>query len=196
MKAILMGAAALSLLAAPAFAQSAGASSTVNINGSVANACGTGNHISGAAVNPAWTQGDITLASMVDAEGQFNGASFANRSFGNMWCNGPATVSLTVLPLTTSGSAQDGGSFANTFDLRVTTNTSVYWNNNTPGGIVETNGAAAAASGSVNHAFETGLGQYSGFTVEILPEIGSGGNNKRPVAGTYSAAITLSASKS
>ena len=191
MKTALIAATALSLLAAPAFAQSA--SSTVNLGGTVAKLCGTGNHISGAAVNPAWAQGDITGIAMTDAEGQFNGYLSGDRSFGNMWCNTAANVSLTVTPFAAPGAApSDSGSFANSFDVKVTTNTSVYWSN-AAGGVVQTNGANASVNGNTNGAFETGLGQYSGMVVEILPVIGSGGNNKRPVAGTYAGSITLTA---
>jgi len=192
MKTALIAATALSLLAAPAFAQSA--SSTVNLGGTAAKLCGTGNHISGAAANPLWAQGDISGIAMTDAEGQFNGYVSGNRSFGNMWCNTAANVSLTVTPFAAPGAAPaDSGSFANSFDVKVTTNTSVYWNNNTPGGVVQTAGANASAAGNTNGAFETGLGQYSGMVVEILPQTGSGGNNKRPVAGTYAGSITLTA---
>ena len=191
MKTALIAATALSLLAAPAFAQSA--SSTVNLGGTVAKLCGTGNHISGASVNPLWEQGDISGIAMTDAEGQFNGYVSGNRSFGNMWCNTAANVALTVTPFSTGNSTTDTGSFANSFDVKVTTNTSVYWNNNNPGGIVQTAGAPITVSGPTAGAFETGLGQYSGMVVEILPEIGSGGNNKRPVAGTYAGSITLTA---
>ena len=190
MKTALIAATALSLLAAPAFAQSA--SSTVNLGGTVAKLCGTGNHISGASVNPLWEQGDISGIAMTDAEGQFNGYVSGNRSFGNMWCNTAANVALTVTPFSTGNSTTDTGSFANSFDVKVTTNTSVYWSN-AAGGVVETNGANASVNGNTNGAFETGLGQYSGMVVEILPVIGSGGNNKRPVAGTYAGSITLTA---
>ena len=178
MKTILMAASALSLIAAPAFAQDA--SSTVNLAGTVAEQCGEGNHISGIA--------------MTDAEGQFNGYVSGNRSFGNMWCNTAANVALTVTPFSTGNSTTDTGSFANSFDVRVTTNTSVYWNNNIPGGVVETAGSSVMVDGDTGGAFETGLGQYSGMIVEILPVIGSGGNPKRPVAGDYTGSITLTAS--
>ena len=192
MKTILMAASALSLIAAPAFAQDA--SSTVNLAGTVAEQCGEGNHISGYDVNNDWAQGDITGIDMDNGVGQFEGYTSGQRSFGNLWCNTAATVSLEVTPFSTSNSTTDTGSFANSFDVRVTTNTSVYWNNNIPGGVVETAGSSVMVSGDTAGAFETGSGQYSGMIVEILPVAGSGGNPKRPVAGDYTGSITLTAS--
>ena len=192
MKTVLIAATALSLLAAPAFAQSA--SSTVNLAGTVAKLCGTGNHISGASADPDWAQGDITAIPMTDAEGQFNGFTSGQRSFGNMWCNTAANVSLSVTSFSTAAPVSDTGSFANSFDVKVTTDTSVYFNANNPGGVVQSNGATAgSASGPTGGAFETGLRRYSGMIVEILPQAGSGGNAKRPIAGNYTGSITRTA---
>lgn len=196
MKTALIAATALSLLAAPAaFAQSA---STVSLAGTVAKACGVGNHISGSTPNSAWAQGNISAIPMTDTEGQFNGYTSGQRSFGNMWCNTGATVSLTVSSFRTGNSTTDTGSFANSFDVKVTSDTSVYWSSgHTDQGVVQSNGAANGSfTGNMPGAFETGTGRYSGLVVEILPVIGSGGNNKRPVAGDYTAAITLTASAS
>lgn len=189
MKTALIAATALSLLAAPAaFAQSA--SSTVNLAGTVAELCGQGNHISGASADADWAQGDISGIDIVDANGQFEAYVSGQRSFGNMWCNTAATVSLTVSSFTNGNPAPaDSGSFANSFDVKVTTDTSVYFNANTPGGVVQSNGAAdGTASGNTNGAFETGLRRYSGMIVEILPQ-----GSKRPEAGNYSASIVLTA---
>ena len=191
MKTALIAATALSLLAAPAFAQSA--SSTVNLGGTVAKLCGTGNHISGAAVNPAWDQADISGIVMTDAEGQFNGASFANRSVGNVWCNAAADVAMTVTPFSTADSTTDTGSFANSFVVQVVTDMGVYFGAGEGATVASTTTTNGVGSGATGGAFETGLGQYSGMVVEILPVIGSGGNNKRPVAGTYAGSITLTA---
>lgn len=193
MKTILMGAAALSLIAAPAFAQSA--SADIQLGGEVAPACGLGNHISGASVNPLWEQGDINGIPMTDAEGQFNGASYGNRSVGNVWCNTAANVSFSVTPFATSNSTTDTGSFANSFDVRVTTDMGVYWGAGA-GAVVQASVAGGTAGGNTGQAFETGLGRYSGMNIEILPAIGSGGNNKRPVAGSYSGSVTFTASVS
>lgn len=194
MKTILMGAAALSLLAAPAFAQSV--SADIQLGGEVAPACGLGNHISGAAVNPLWNQDDITGIAMTDAEGQFNGASYANRSLGNVWCNAAADVAMTVTPFATAASTTDTSSFANSFVVRVTTNMGVYWGAGTGAVVQSTSTGNGSAGGNTGQAFETGLGQYSGMTIDILPEIGSGGNNKRPVAGAYTGSVTFTASVS
>ena len=184
MKTVLIAATALSLLAAPAFAQSA--SSTVNLAGTVDKLCGTGNHISGAAADADWAQ--------TDAEGQFNGFTSGQRSFGNMWCNTAANVSLSVTSFSTAAPVADTGSFANSFNVKVTTDTSVYFNANNPGGVVQSSGATAGnASGPTGGAFETGLRRYSGMIVEILPQAGSGGNAKRPIAGNYTGSITLTA---
>jgi hypothetical protein len=196
MKKIMIAATVLSLLAAPAFAQST-ASSTVNLGGTVANLCGTGNHISGAAPNVAWTQGDISAIAMTDAEGQFNGYVSGQRSFGNLWCNAAANVSMTVTSFKTGIPAADAASFANTFNVKVTTAAGVYWGGGAAAVIQSSGSTNGTGSGaSTGGAFETGTGTYSGMIVEILPALGSGGNPKRPVAGTYAGSITVTASAS
>lgn len=193
MKSILMGAVALSLIAAPAFAQSA--SADIELGGTVAPACGLGNHISGASVNPLWAQGDVTV-DMVDAEGQFNGDFFDDRSVGNVWCNAASNVTFTVTPFATSNSSTDTGSFSNSFVVRVTTDMGVYFGAGVGAVVASTKTVNGTASGSTAGAFETGLGRFSGMDIEVLPEIGSGGNNKRPVAGAYTGSVTFTASVS
>lgn len=198
MKKILLAASALSLMAAaPASAQQVG---EVLLTSTVAGACGVGNHKSGAAVNSSWNQDDIVV-NLADSNGQFSGATFNNRSFGNVWCNGPANVTIEVGSLVngTRGVApSDSGSFSNEFDLIVTTGAGVYTNagayTGLTGGtplVLNTTGASgiATSTGGVAHAFETGLAQYSGFNVQVVNP-----GNLRPIAGAYQGHVRFTAS--
>lgn len=191
MKKLLAGAAALSLMA-PAFAHAASTSADIKLNSTVAPACGVGGHISGASAAPGWDQNDITV-DLANGGVGFGGATFANRSLGNVWCNSVATVSFTVEPLKTSATTTDTDSFANSFDVKVTTDAAVYWGGHA-GDVVQTAGSPVTVTGTSNGAFETGLQRYSGMTIDVLKAPGSGGNGKRAVAGTYASTITFTAS--
>lgn len=185
MKTVFMAVAALATLAAPAaFAQSA-----INLNANVTSACGVGFHRSGATAAPGWTQGDVTGLTLVDGNGQLATQTVAtNRSFGNLWCNGGGTVSMSVSSLTSTTPALDSGSFTNSFNVRVKTDMGVYMNAGEDLLITSNGGAAGTATGANAGAFETGLQRFSGVdSIEVLADA----SNRRPVAGTYSAAITL-----
>lgn len=195
MRSIFLAASAIALLStAPAMAQTS-ASTQVQLTATVGAACGIGNHLSGAAANPLWDQTDIVV-NLADANGQFDGDSFGNRSFGNVWCNAPATTSIEVGSLATGtrGTAPaDASSFTNEFDLVVTTNAGVYINGS-PGLVLDTSTTSTGIvteTGSTAGAFETGMGQYSGFTVDIVNP-----GNKRPVAGSYNGYVKFTASVS
>lgn len=207
MKTILATVSAIGLLAAaPAYAATS-AESTVNIGASVTAACGVGNHISGNGVAAGYTTGDIDLGELADTNGQFSTAiSVPKRSFGNLWCNAPANVTLEVGSLILDGETRgsepsDSGSFAQEFDLEVTTSAGVYVSAAYTGEsganrlVLDTstaaNGIATAGPGNVGHAFETGTGQYGGFDLKVLPNA-----NKRPVAGDYSGYVKFTASVS
>lgn len=188
MKTILMAAAALATLtAAPAFAQS---SSTINLNGNVANACGVGNHISGGGLAAGFTAGDITV-DLADTNGQFDGDSFTNRSFGNLWCNYAAPVKMEVSALSTNATVGDTGSFTNSFDVRITTDAGVYFGAGQDAVLSSINGVAGVMTGNTPGAFETGTGRFGGADlVEILPSVRTnGGGNRRAVAGAYAGTI-------
>ncbi len=91
----------------------------IALNATVAKACGVGNHLSGAAADPGWDQSDITVT-LADANGQFAGAEYTNRSFGNVWCNAPAAVTLEVGALKSYGQrSTTPSSFTNAFDIQV-----------------------------------------------------------------------------
>lgn len=182
MQKILLAAAALSLVAAPAFAQSNTASSAVTLTSSVDKLCGQGDHISG---------GDLPfdathVVDLANNAGQFIGETGISLGFGNMWCNAPASVTVTASPLKSSTPVgQDDGSFTNSFDLRVNAGGAMVYVG--PGATVTTNGADASVTGSVAHAFETGTGQWSKVNIDVLPNAG----NRRAVAGTYAGSVTF-----
>ena len=188
MKTLIMAAAALATLtAAPAFAQTA---STVNLNGNVANACGVGNAIGGAGVAAGFNAGDITAIPLADANGQFDGESYSNRSFGNLWCNYAAPVKMEVSALKTNVAVGDTDSFTNSFDVRITTDAGVYFGQGEDYVLSSTNGASGVLTGTSAGAFETGSGRFGGADlVEILPSTRAAGGNRRAVAGAYAGTI-------
>lgn len=186
MKTILMTAvAAATLIAAPAFAQS---SSTINLNGNVANKCGVGNHIGGPGTASGFTEGAVTIAELADSNGQINApiTVATNRSFGSLWCNYAAPVKLEVGALKSTTAVYDQGSFANTFDVRVTTDAGVYFGQGENYQLSSTNGADGVISNTTLGAFETGSGRFGGLDkIEVLPNARAAGGNYRPVAGAY-----------
>jgi hypothetical protein len=197
MKKLLIAAlAATAFTASPAFAQATG---EIAINGNVTAACGTGHHISGAAGDPAWDQSDISI-DLSGTDGQFHGQTFTNRSWGNVWCNGPANVTISVGALTSSTPVTDTGSFTNRFDVRITTDAGVYVGHGT-GYVLSTAGVAggvASTTAAVPGAFETGFGRFGGATsIEVLqPNRGDGEGPLRGVAGSYAGYVRFTATAS
>lgn len=196
MKAVLFAASAIGLLvSAPAHA----AEKTVNITATVGKACGLGHHKSGYDSNPGWNQDDIVIANLVDGNGQLDPSvtTIGNRSFGNIWCNSPANVSIELASLAVDGdrgapAPADGTSFTNKFDLKLTGNFGGHAFSNDPSNLsIDTSTDAdgvVVESRATASAFETGTGQYSGFQLQILNPA-----NKRPVAGTYKAYVKVTA---
>ena len=189
MKTLLVAASALGLLAsAPAMASDG----EIALNATVVKACGVGNHLSGATAAPGWDQSDINVDLTNANNGQFSGAEYTNRAFGNLWCNGPATVTMAVGALKSASSTTDTGSFTNSFDIRVTTDAGVYLGAGedyvistagTPGGV-------ASATSAVSQAFETGLQRFGGADkIEVLKDA----TNRRPVSGTYAGYVRFTA---
>ena len=190
MKTLFAAVSAIGLLAStPAFAQST-ATGEILIGATVAPACGTGNHKSGAASAAGWDQADITV-SLADANGQFAGQTFANRSFGNVWCNNGATVTLSVGALTSTSTSSDTGSFTNRFDVSVTTDAGVYVGQGQDFVLSTVGGAGTAqATGSTGGAFETGLQRFGGAdSISVLADP----TNRRAVAGSYAGFVRFTA---
>ncbi|MBN8551633.1 MAG: hypothetical protein J0L52_01900 [Caulobacterales bacterium] len=201
MRTLILAASALTLLAAPAFAQST-ASNSVTLSSTVAPACGVGNHIGGPGTAAGWTQysGPIDIGSLADGNGQFLTAiNLTNVSFGNLWCNAAADVSISVQPLSTTNSTTDTGSFRNSFDVSVQTDAAHYTGRAEDFVITAQGGAAPEViSGTIGRAFETGTGRYGGLdSITVLPEgRGAAGGYYRPVAGAYTSVITITATTS
>lgn len=196
MKAVLFAASAIGLIvSAPAYA----AEKTVNISATVGKSCGLGHHKSGYDSNPGWNQDDIVISNLIDANGQLDPAAttISNRSFGNIWCNSPADVSIELAALAVDGNRTapapaDASSFTNKLDLKLTGNFGGHAFLNDPSNLViDTTGDAdgvVVESRVTNGAFETGTGQYSGFQLQILNP-----GNKRPVAGNYAGYVKVTA---
>lgn len=183
-KTILMAASALSLLAAPAFAQVG--TSTLVVNGEVAGMCGAGNQSGGGT-----TTGNtpVELGSLIDGNGHLNVAA-TQIDFGNMWCNAPADLTVSASILQGSNPVgPDTTSFVNQLDMHVS------------GAVIDTYmGGGTASTGtdlvaSIGHAFETGTGAYSKATLNVSLPAGTSGND-RPVAGDYTGTVTFTASVS
>ena len=194
MKKLLIAALAASTFAAtPAFAQATG---EILISANVATQCGTGNHVSGATADPTFDQTDITV-DLAGTNGQFSGQTFTNRSWGNVWCNGPAQVTISVGALQNATPVGDTGSFTNRFDVRVVTDAGVY----VGGGqnmVLTTLGQAsgvASATGHVPGAFETGFQRFGGAdSIEVLRAMRPDGEGPlRAVSGAYSGYVRFTA---
>jgi hypothetical protein len=189
---LVLAASAIAMAATPAFA-SGPAVGTITLGATVAPACGVGNHRSGAASDPAGDQtpADINLS---DSTGQFRTATTVTKSFGNVWCNAPASVTIAAHPLVNSAvTTYDTSSFTNRFDLSVSGGTRggafVY----TGGGTATSAGTGTPKVGPTIPAFETGLGKYSSVDITVLPSLGSGSQPLRAVAGTYAGSVTFTA---
>lgn len=192
MKKLLAAVSAIGLIAStPALATNG----EIALNATVANACGTGNHISGAAVNAAFPQDDITV-NLADAQGQFSGVTFTNRSFGNVWCNAPATVTIEVSALRNTTPVADLTSFTNRFNIEVITDAGVYVGAGQDA-VITTVGSPsgiASLSGIVPQAFETGHGRFGGAdSIRVLAAVRPAGGNFRPIAGTYAGYVKFTA---
>lgn len=195
MKTLLAAVSAIGLLAsAPAYAQST-ATGEILLNATVTPACGVGNHLSGPGVAAGFTDADITV-NLANANGQFAGQTFTNRSFGNVWCNGPANVTMSVGALTSASSTTDTTSFANRFDIEVTTDAGVYLGLGQDA-VLSTVGEASGIKSvtfAMPQAFETGTGRFGGAdSIRVLPSM-RGTDMRRPVAGTYSGYVRFTAS--
>lgn len=187
---LVLAASAIAMAATPAFADTTATanSSTISLSANVAAACGTGNHRSGA-TSGAGNTTDATYT-LADSTGQFKTAQTQNRSFGNVWCNGPATVAITATQLSTPAAVSDTSSFTNKFDVEVSGGAMVY----VGGGTLATGGLASKTQSlALPAAFETGLGTYSSVDIKVLPALGSGGMPLRPVAGAYTGHVTITA---
>lgn len=180
MKIALMAASALSLIAAPAFAQN---QTTVNVTGNVAALCGAGGHSSGGA------SGDqiVTVAggALTDADGRVE-AKVLNFNLGNLWCNGPSSVSVKVNPLMhkTITSGFDTRSFFNRIDMVFDGPlTTLYF----PGGTGDTNSSATGQyNGTIGKAFETGQGEYAASSLTLIAP-----PTDRPLAGDYAGSVVV-----
>lgn len=195
MKKILFAASAIGLLASTS---AMAAENQVDLSGTVAAACGVGNHISGPGTAAGFTEGDISGIAIADGNGQFNTpVQFDNRSFGNLWCNAPATVTLEVTDFSTDVTVYDTGSFTNRFDVEVQTDAGVYIGQGQDYVLSTAGNASASQSGSTAGAFETGTGRFGGADyIKILPAARSSGGNYRPVAGNYTGYVRLTATTS
>lgn len=183
MKTIVIAAAAASLLAAPAFAQT---TRSVDVTGNVAKLCGLDNQSGGGTGGYTPT---VALGSLVNNNGQLDVAP-RNIGFGNVWCNAPATLTLAASKLTTATSVTDTASFTNKLDLVVDNATG------DGGSIFAYLGGAASArseapvSYALNQEFETGIGRFSRARLSVALPTGTVGND-RPVAGAYTGSVTL-----
>jgi hypothetical protein len=190
MKKILLGAAALSMLAAPAFAQST-QSQNVVVNGSVAPLCGLGNQSGGGTGGYTPT---LSLGSLVDGNGQLRSIS-ENIGFGNVWCNSKTVLTLGATKLTTQTLLSDPSSFVNELDLIVDSDTGEGGSIFPYFGTATQVRSGATITNNLGGDFETGIGKYQKARVRVALPTGTVGND-RPVAGAYTGSITLNVTAS
>lgn len=188
MKKIALAASVLTLIASPAFAQS---TQTVAVNGSVAKQCGLGNQSGGGSSGHT---ANVTMNNITDANGFLNADASVNIGFGNVWCNGPANLSLTPSAFANATPVADAASFVNKLDMIVDGGANparsilVYLG----GGQATT---AAPKNFTIPQEFETGTGDFQTARVRLALPAGTSGND-RPIAGDYSGAVVLTVSPS
>ncbi|MCC7267263.1 MAG: hypothetical protein IT546_07970 [Caulobacteraceae bacterium] len=189
----MIGASALSLLMATSASAAGPSPSPINIpvNGNVPAACGVG-HQSGGGPGPGYSlTANVALGDITDANG-FLSVADKTINFGNIWCNGGATLTLAVTPLSTTTPLTDPDSFDSSFAMEVTKGaltksifsyfggpTQVSSTATTPGSLVYANPAA----------FETGGAGYAEAILRVLAP--TSGGNDRPMAGAYTGSVTL-----
>lgn len=188
MKKIALAASVLTLIASPAFAQS---TQTVTVNGSVAKQCGLGNQSGGGSGGHTPT---VTMNNITDGNGFLNTNASVNIGFGNVWCNGPASLSLAPTSFANDTPVTDANSFVNKLDMIVDGGETparsilVYFG----GGVATT---AAPKTFSIPQEFETGTGDFQTARVRLALPSGTAGND-RPIAGAYSGSVILTVSPS
>lgn len=185
MKKIALLAAAATLIAAPAFAQSS-VSRTVNVNTTVAGQCGLDNQSGGGTGGYTPT---VSFADITDANGFLDTAATVNIGFGNVWCNSAANLSLTASSFDSDVTAVDTGSFVDNLDMIVDGQTGLG------GSIMTYFGGGEARTGTpklatIPFAFETGTGRFQNAAVRLALPTGTAGND-RPVAGNWTGTVTL-----
>lgn len=193
MKKLLIASVAIASLLGAATAASANTVSSPIVVGAVVDSqCGLGNQTGGGVIAPSTP---IALGSIVDGNGFLNTAIDQSIDFGNVWCNGPSTVSLTVTPLTTGAFNSDPGSFLAGVDMVVDNSDGggsvlVYVGN--PASVSSSNGTTNGVASASPGAFESGTGQYQNARLHLAYPAGHPGND-RPLAGAWSGLVTLTA---
>lgn len=201
MKKILLAASALSLLAAPAFAQTANAS--VTLNGNIGEACG----VTGALL----TNNTFPVNMPIDSNGRLalaptfgdNPIATAQQLFGNgeIWCNASARITVTgtpmlhtSLPLQNNHARPAAGEFTGIVDLNLridATNGFKIGNVQFPAGRLNTGAGLDVGGGGnvsgVAHVDSAGAfaGQMEG-TMFLY-----GGEPRRLLAGDYRSQWTI-----
>jgi spore coat protein U-like protein len=182
MKIALMAASALAMIAAPAFAQN---QTTVNVTGSVAALCGAGGHSSGGTSSNQIVP--VNAGALSDSDGRVD-AKTVNFNLANLWCNGPASLSVKVNPLMhtsiTDPATYDSSSFFNRIDMSFSGQlTSLYF----PGGTGDTSSAGTGQYNATRtSAFETGSGTYAAATLTLIAP-----SQDRPLAGDYAGTVVV-----
>lgn len=185
MKKILMAAAALSMFAAPAFAQDGG---DIVLSGEVAERCavsGTGATID---LTPFMAVNDSGFLALTPND--FTTVADLGAAFGNVWCNTAGTITLAGDLLSADGSTNTannaaGAGFTHKIAVRAT-----GMSFGTAG-----NGAISVPLADIN----TGLDQFSRSVTSSKhfagPAVGSlqifNDASRRPIAGVYEATWTL-----
>ena len=189
MKKIALLAAAATLIAAPAFAQS---TQTVTVTTNVAGQCGLGNQSGGG--EGGYTS-SVSFADITDENGFLDTDASVLIGFGNVWCNSAATLSMVPSNFNAAVEAQDSSSFVDDLNLIVDGDTG------TGGSIMAYFGGRVATSESplnnisIGSAFETGTGRFQQARVTLGLPAGTAGND-RPVAGAWTGTVTLTVSPS
>lgn len=160
-------AAAATLFAAPAFAQSA--QSSINLQASVTPACGIANP------SQSVDLGEIAVSTTGHVASQAS-----NQDFGNIWCNATGnSISIALEALETDNTSPDP-TFTNVVHFEVTSSN--------PGLVGQTASSASPTALTVSGlpAFETGTGAFDDYTITTLAD-----PTHRPIAGAYEGSIQV-----
>ena len=186
------GAAAL-MVSSTAFATGSPVSTNVTITGTVGSQCGVGNQSGGGtrSLGPA-----ITLTDVVQADGQLDTTTTTPIGFDNVWCNAPNTTKMDVteLKLQNPPAGWDTSSFVAAVDMVVSGDGThkilpTYFGVSTLQSSGSTDGVVSVSL----PAFETGTLTYSEALVSLSMPSSAHSPGVRPLAGTYTGTVTVTA---
>ena len=167
----------------------------VAVTGTVSSQCGFDNQSGGGSAGGSAGYTSAVTVPVTGTNGFVDTTSRTLIKFGNVWCNGSNTITLTASPLqhnTAADGTFDNSSFVNHVDMIVSADGLSAKN------ILSYFGGGQARTGTPlqrtgNGAFETGQDDYTRANISLALPANTAGND-RPLAGGYSGTVTLTVS--